>query len=323
MNREIGIGLDLGGTSIKYALATSSGQILKSGHLLSDADADSGQILDNLSDVITEMLNEANGLGVDVRVIGIGTPGNVNIDTGFLMGSTPNFKHWRDINIIESLERRFPIPVFADNDANVMAIGEARLGAGKGYRNLICVTVGTGIGGGFIVNGQLYRGSAFAGGEFGHSLVQADGLECNCGSNGCLEVYASATAMIREYKAFGEGINQKPDDVQINVARLFELYGQGDPAAKKAIDTAIYYLGRGLAASINIFNPEIIVIGGGVADAGDKFIADVRKTAFKYAMRIPRQNVKIVAASLGNKAGFLGAILFAFEQLAIKEKNPV
>lgn len=320
MESHFGIGLDLGGSSVKYALASDSGDIITSGKRNIDAAAKKEIILDELCDVISMLMQKASESNISVSVIGIGTPGNVNIETGFLMGATPNFKHWREINIMESLQKKFPVPVFADNDANVMALGEARLGAGKGYKNIICVTVGTGIGGGFIINGELYRGSAYAGGEFGHSLVIADGLDCNCGANGCLEVYASATAMIREYQNDKRSIDGGSGNTDINVAQLFKLYESGDRSAVKSIDSAIYYLGRGIAASINLFNPEIIVIGGGVAEAGSIFIDKVRAIALKYAMPIPCENVKIVAAKLGNKAGFLGAVSFGFEQLNRSQK---
>jgi len=320
MNERVGIGVDLGGSSIKYALVTEYGQILKSAYRTSDANADKNEIIENLYQAISEMQTCAAQKNLQVKVVGMGTPGNVNLKTGKLMGSTPNFKSWSNINISRELEQKCNLPVFVDNDANVMAVGEARFGAGQGYNNLICVTVGTGIGGGFIVNGELYRGSFYAGGELGHTLVEAKGVKCNCGSRGCLEMYASATAMIRDFKRYAKEINFKPDLNKLNVAYLFELYHKKNDAACRAIDGAIYYLGRGLASAINIFNPEAIIIGGGVADAGDIFISAVRKIAFKYAMPMPQKNVKIIGAKLGNQAGFLGAISFAFSQLS-KLKN--
>jgi glucokinase len=321
MGERAGIGLDLGGTSIKYALATESGKILKQGHLPSDADADKEVIINNLYLSAQEMLDYADTIGQDVQAIGIGTPGNVNLETGWLMGSTPNFKCWSDINIKSEMKKKIKIPAYADNDANLMALGEAQFGAGKGYTNIICVTVGTGIGGGFIINGQLYRGSAYAGAEFGHSLVQADGISCRCGSNGCLEMYASATAMLRDFRQFAQESDFKSETNNLNMAYLFKLREQGNIAAQKAIDSGIYYLGRGLASSINIFNPDVIIIGGGVADAGEIYIDGIRQVAYKYAMEKPKENVKIIGAQLGNKAGFLGAVSFALEQLDFESQD--
>jgi len=315
MNEKIGIGLDLGGTSIKYALGTLNGKIIKQAHLKIDSRAAKAKIIDKMHQCIIKMLKYADQNDLNVSAIGIGTPGNVNVKTGYLMGSTPNFTHWRDINITREINKKIAIPVFVDNDANVMALGEARYGAGKQYKNIVCVTVGTGIGSGFIIDGELYRGAFYAGAEFGHSLVVADGHKCNCGSDGCLEVYASATAMINNYLNLCREQNKKPAGDKINAAYLFNLYHQGDRIARQAIDRASYYLGRGLASAINIFNPEIVIIGGGVAEAGEIFIGKVRETALRYAMTKPKENVKVVMARLGNNAGFLGAISYAFENL--------
>jgi glucokinase len=319
MNERFGIGLDLGGSSIKFALATATGKILKTGYQAIDANADKSEIIENLHHNVCEMKSYAMSKDLKVEVVGVGTPGNVDLKTGKLMGSTPNFKNWKNINISKELGYKCELPVFVDNDANMMALGEARFGAGVGFNNLICVTVGTGIGGGFIINGELYRGAFFAGGELGHTLVETNGIRCNCGGKGCLEMYASATAIIREFKKYAVEIGFDTEGNKINVAYIYNLYHNNNEAARKAIDTAIHYLGRGLASVINIFNPQAIIIGGGVADAGDIYINEVRKTAFEYAMPVPRKYVKILRAKLGNQAGFLGAISFAFSQL--KECN--
>ncbi len=316
MAERLGIGLDLGGTSIKYALATECGRIIKSGYRASNANADKSEIIANLCHAVEEMQNFSEKNKMTVEVIGIGTPGNVDLETGTLMGSTPNFKSWNDVNISREVGQKCGLPVFVDNDANMMALGETRFGSGKGYKNLICVTVGTGIGGGVILNGDLYRGAFYAGGELGHTLVEANGIDCKCGGKGCLEMYASATAMIRYFKKYANETGFVPDKDDLNVAYLFELYNKNNEAARRSIDEAKYYLGRGLASVINLLNPEAIIIGGGVADAGEIFLKGVRETAFKYAMPMPSKNVKIVAAELGNQAGFLGAISFAFGQLA-------
>jgi glucokinase len=315
MNKKVGIGLDLGGSSIKFALATETGEILKTGYQASDANADKSEILENLYKSVCEMKSFARSNDLHVDVVGVGTPGNVDLKTGMLMGSTPNFKNWKDINISKELGQKCELPVFVDNDANLMALGEARFGTGIGFNNLICVTVGTGIGGGIIINGELYRGAFYAGGELGHTLVETNGIRCNCGGKGCLEMYASATAIIREFKKHAVEIGFKTDDKKIDVAYIYNLYHKNNKAARQAIDEAIHYLGRGLASVINLFNPHAIIIGGGVADAGDIYINEVRKTAFEYAMPMPKKNVRILGAKLGNQAGFLGAISFAFTQL--------
>ena len=311
----MGIGVDLGGTSIKYALATESGKILKDGQKPSHAQAAKKVILEDLAMVIQEMQTFARENGHRAEVVGIGTPGNVNIETGLLMGSTPNFRDWRDVFISREINDRTGLPVFADNDGNLMALGEARFGAGRKYRKLICITVGTGIGGGIIIDGLLYRGAGYAGAELGHAVINVEGIPCNCGSRGCLEMYASATAMIKRFADCCRRDQEPIREDSLNAAYLFDLYKKGHRQAKEAIDNGIYFLGRGLASFINIFNPEIIIIGGGVAEAGDIFLDGIRNVSFKYAMEKPSENVRIEGALLGNRAGFLGALAYAFDQL--------
>ncbi len=172
MGDRVGIGVDLGGTAIKYALATESGKILQDGNRPSYSQSDKKSILNQIITAIHEMQKHAQNEGVSAEVVGIGTPGNVDIETGVLMGSTPNFRDWRDVNISEEVQSQVNLPVFVDNDANVMALGEARFGTGRGYKNLICITIGTGIGGGIMIDGSIYRGVACAGAELGHSIIR-------------------------------------------------------------------------------------------------------------------------------------------------------
>jgi glucokinase len=313
------IGLDLGGTSLKYALCTLEGQVLHESSRPSDADKDLQKILDNLADAIRELQEISKKYGESPHVVGIGTPGSVDIENGRLLGSTPNFKFWRDVEITKEIEQRVNIPVFVDNDANVMAIGEAKFGAGKNNKDIICITVGTGIGGAIILGGEMYRGTRYCGAELGHSTIVVDGIQCKCGNYGCLEQYASAPAIVRQYEAYAMDAQMKLEGKQKDVRHIFDLYREADPLAKRAIDEAIYYLGRGIASFINIFNPQIVIIGGGVAEAGEIYIERVRETAFQYAMEMSRQGVEIVAASLGNDAGYLGATAFAHDQF---EKRP-
>jgi glucokinase len=313
--QNIGIGLDLGGTSLKYALCTIDGDIITQGKRPSYAQDNPEKILKNMVEAIIEMKVYAERSGLTPRVVGLGSPGSIDIDRGFLHGSTPNFRFWKNVAIAEELKQRIKLPVFVDNDANMMAFGEFRFGAGRKYRNIICLTIGTGIGGGIFINGQLYRGAACAGSELGHSTVVIDGIACNCGGNGCLEQYASATAIVRQYEAYARDSQIKLNDRHKDVQFLFELYREKDTHARRAIDEAIYYLGRGVASFINIFNPEIIIIGGGVAESGSFYIDKVRQIASKFAMESSLKDVKLVAASLGNTAGYLGAVAYAFERL--------
>ncbi|TFH02984.1 MAG: ROK family protein [Calditrichales bacterium] len=315
MKQKVGIGIDLGGTYIKYALGNQDGEILKEGKRPTDAQADSGRILEQISESIMDMVQFAHENKLSPSVVGIGTPGCVDVSKGMLKGSTPNFKSWKKVDIGLEIEKRVRIPAFIDNDANLMALAEARFGAARGHQNVICLTIGTGIGGGVIINGNLYRGSHYAGAELGHMSIKVNGLKCRCGGQGCLERYTSAPAMIAHYKKFQRGAGQNPGPEGITVKDIFNMFKSGDPYAAKTVEVSTYYLGRGIANLMNIFNPTRIVIGGGVADAGKVYLDKVSETAFAFAMENAKENVKIVKAKLGNKAGYIGAIALAFDQM--------
>lgn len=309
MKSEIGIGIDLGGTSIKSALVSRTGEIIARDQLFIDATSDVDGIFNSIFTAVEGMRKTAVKKNLDVKVIGFGTPGSVDVKRGWLIGSTPNFLHWRNVAITENISKRFSLPVYADNDANLMAIGEMAFGAGKDSANLICLTVGTGIGGGIIIDREIYRGANYAGAEMGHMSINYEGHECNCGGKGCLEQYASATAMIRDYKKITADTKQ-----QIDVKYLFDSSQTGNKAALKIIDDSAFYLGMGIASLINIFNPEKVILGGGVAEAGDVYIGKIRETVNKRAMSAANKGVKIIPAQLGNQAGFMGAVYFAFSQ---------
>ena len=314
VNPKIGIGIDLGGSSIKYALGTDQGEILKENERPSYASEGIEIIINEISEAITEMVGYAKSVGLIPSVVGMGTPGSVDVTTGFLKGSTPNFKHWHDVPIKSKIEKKVCLPIFIDNDANLMALGEAKFGAGIGHQNIICLTIGTGIGGGVILNGELFRGSNFAGTELGHTTIKHDGLKCRCGGKGCLERYASASAMIDLFYKKSLSQNSPIEKDRINVKYIFEQKNLGNSLANEIIEKSTYYLGRGIANFINIFNPTIVIIGGGVAKAGKEYLKKVENVALHYAMDCSKENVKIVAAKLGNKAGYMGALGFAFDQ---------
>jgi len=315
MSNKIGVGIDLGGSSIKYALGTDKGEILIEKKRPSHASEQCEIIINEISEAIVEMINYAKSIGMKCSVVGIGTPGSVDVTKGFLKGSTPNFRCWQNMPIKKEIEKRVNLPVFVDNDANVMALGEAKFGAGIGHKNLICLTIGTGVGGGIVLNGDLFRGSNFSGAELGHMTIKHDGLKCRCGGKGCLERYASASAMIDSFLIKSRDHRSPAVKDKINVKYIFKQKNMGNPIANEVIEKSTYYLGRGIANFINIFNPTIIIIGGGVAEAGKAYLKHVEDIAFQYAMDCAKDDVKIVGAKLGNKAGYLGALAFAFNQI--------
>lgn len=309
MKTQYTLGIDIGGTTIKYGICSSGGRLRGQGAVPTPATAPKQVILKKLNEIVSENLMLAEKEKLTIAAIGIGTPGSVDIHQGYLMGGTPNFKYWRNVSIAKFVMDRFDIPVFVDNDANLMAFGEFMYGAGKDKKDVICLTLGTGIGGGVIINGEIYRGSFFAGAELGHMTINHAGKPCNCGGRGCLERYASATAVIEDYN------RENPSNPVRGTRRIFQLAEQGDSLAQGVIDRFISYLAAGLANITNIFNPEMIIIGGGVSEAGKQFIEKVYQACQERAMPVSFKNVEIVGATLGNRAGILGAGAFALNRL--------
>lgn len=311
------IGLDLGGTFIKYALGTKDGTLIYHDKKPSLSDRGQEEIFNNIFQIIETLLQRARKAGNRVKAVGFGSPGAIDFDRGRLVGSTPNIKHWTDADIRGNIEGRFDLPTFVDNDANVMVFAESRCGAAKGKKNVIALTLGTGIGGGILINNQVYRGDRFAGSELGHMSINFEGPRCDCGGIGCIEQYASAPAMERNYtKKLAQ--SGKAISKELSTVTIFERAKSGEPEAIKTIEDTTIYLGTALANIANIFNPAAIVIGGGVSAAGQPFIEKIDKEMRKRAMDPSVKNLKVVQAKLGNQAGMIGAIRLAAEMLETK-----
>lgn len=306
---QYAVGLDLGGTAIKYGICSAKGEILHESQCPTQADQPAEVILNDLLTAAREAIDIAQKNGTPISAIGMGTPGSVNVESGTLMGNTPNFKLWKNVKIKPWLESRLNLPVWIDNDANMMAFGEARYGAGDGASNVACITLGTGIGGGIVIDNKLFRGSNYAGSELGHMSIRYDGVRCRCGGIGCWEMYASATAMIENYNRL------KPNEEIESTITIFQRYNAGEPEATRVIDEEIQIVSIGVANMLNIFNPQVIIIGGGVSEAGDWFVEAIAEKALPLAMASATANVRIVRARLGNKAGLLGAAAFALSRL--------
>lgn len=302
------IGVDLGGTAIKYGICKSDGTILKEFINDTERNAPVDSILQKISESIKDALQYANKKKIEIAAVGLGTPGLVNIDTGYLMGNAPNFKYWRNVEVKKRLESGLTIPVFVDNDANAMAYGESCFGAGKDFDDLICITLGTGIGGGIIINGELFRGSKYAGAELGHMSIHYNGKKCRCGGIGCWELYASATAMIENY------LIKNPKVKSISPREIFKQYKEGNEIAAQVVKDEVELTGAGLASLVNIFNPQRIIIGGGLSEAGQWFIDQIVQATERRAVKDSFRSVEIVAAQLGNQAGWLGAAALARQQ---------
>ena len=307
---KLSIGIDIGGTSIKSSLVSEEGKIVEelSSPIISESGAE--KIFQSLQKICDFFLKKYASL--NIQTIGIGTPGRVSLKKGCVIEGAYQLPGWKDFPFVERLSASYRIPVFTDNDGNLMSYGEFRFGAGKGAKNAICITLGTGIGGGIIIDKKLYRGSFEYAGEVGHMVIHPQGRLCNCGSLGCWEAYASATGLFRdarEKKFFvkKESINDVKD--------IFKAQSNGDPKAKELITNYIQNLSAGIINLIRIFDTEIFVIGGGISSAKEELFEPLLIAIKKLSRKDSRQNCLIKPAELGNKAGIMGSAIFALDSL--------
>ena len=312
-NNKFAIGIDLGGTSVKYALIEENGRFHAQGSLPSKAEGSAEAVLSQILAGINEMLHFASANGHKVSGIGIGTPGIVD-DAGVVLGGAENIWGWETVPLAGRIETETHLPVQVGNDANLMGLGETMYGAGKNVKNVVFITVGTGIGGAVIIDGKLFNGFANRRTELGHVPLMADGEPCACGSVGCLEHYASASALVRRFKerATSAGI---PFPTDVDGKQIVALYKQGDALATMCLDEHCRFLGHGIGGFINIFSPQRVIIGGGLSEAGDFYIRKIRESTMRHCIDACAANTEIMAATLGNKGGSLGAAALCFPSL--------
>ena len=321
MKEKFNIGVDIGGTNIKYGIVSSSGRKLIS--WIEPCGSASGRkgLLLNLKSGIDSLFLTAEKRKLKINCIGIGVPGTVDVSNGKIVGIPPNLPFMADFSLRKYLGRFYPQRVCVDNDANVMALAEYKFGAAKGYENCICVTLGTGIGSGIILDGRLFRGSSFVGPEFGHTTICYEGVKCHCGNYGCVEKYASEPAMLKRTKELlkkSQGsVLYKLSQGDLNRLKAKDLFAAEklkDKVAQKVIAETAYYLGTALASVVNLINPEIIVIGGGVAlSASTNFFKMIEQEIKIRAFPAATKNLRIVKAKLRNDAGFIGASILEEE----------
>ena len=307
------IGIDVGGTNVKIALVDDKGKIIYSNSVPTYAQMGYEYTVNNIKQAIRDLMKETNTKPSDIQGIGFDFPGQVDYKTG-VVKLAPNIPGWVNVPIAKMIEDEFHIPTRIDNDVRCAALGELKFGAGKGCENFVCITVGTGIGSGLVINGKLVRGAANAAGEIGHIKLQMqDGPICGCGDTGCLEAFASGhsiVAMAQEYLKSGKSTKFREMagvDGEITPYIVAKAAEAGDPVAKRIFEKTGYYIGMGLVSVINLLNPEKVIIGGGVAEAGDLLLEPIRKTIKERAMVIAGNSVEIVPAELGNSAGVIGA----------------
>ena len=258
---------------MKYAVVASSGEVLFSGQLPAFAQDGPEAVLEQLLSGITACREYAAGEGLELAGIGVGTPGVVSADGRTVLGGAENIAGWENIPLADRIEAAAGLPVVASNDANVMALGETLFGAAKGATDVVFVTVGTGIGCGLLIDGRLYRGYRNRGMEMGHITVRSDGEACACGGVGCLEHYASTSALVRRFcELSGNG-----KDADVDGKDVVFFYKEGNPAAVEAMEEHWNYLSHGIASMVNLFAPQRVVVGGGISEAGEFYLEKLRE----------------------------------------------
>ncbi|MBI1976322.1 MAG: ROK family protein [Candidatus Omnitrophica bacterium] len=298
MKKTFAVGIDFGATQIKIGMVNPEGKVLSRKVIATPRDISPLEFGKTAKREISHIISDSGKSGKCVGV-GIGVPGLVQFDKGVVLYLV-NVKGWKKVPLAALLSREVGLPVWVDNDVNAMTLGEFTYGAGRGGKNIVCLTLGTGVGGGIILNGEIYRGTSYAAGEIGHIVIQEQGRECACGGKGCLEAYIGN----RQIMVLGKGRYGSPKEIS-DAARKGDLVAA---AIWKEVGT---HLGVALSSVINLLNPEKIVIGGGVANAGTFLFNEVHETVRKRAMKGPADSVKIVKAQLGEDAGIIGAAVLA------------
>lgn len=310
---NIVLAADLGGTNLRMSAIDCAGEILFQTKSETPRSDSSDAIISAIIGAAKECLQFVNGSGT-VKGVAVAVPGTVNTSKGIILNA-PNLPALNGFPITEALETELGLPGFLENDANAAAIGEKWCGGSKEFNDSICITLGTGVGGGIILGGKLVRGIDGTAGEIGHIGVEPFGAPCGCGSRGCLEQYASATAVVRLLReispSFPNSILDR--DLDYSSEQIFEAGKAGDSLAIEVFRLQGFYLGIALSGLINLLNPEVIVIGGGASAAWELFIPETKRIIGGRTYREPRERAKIIPAEKGDDAGVLGVAHLAFE----------
>lgn len=306
------IGIDLGGTNIVAGVMDSNYKLLAKAKCKTNASRPAREIVTDMARMAREAAQKAGVSMSDVERVGVGSPGTCNAATGIVeYANNLGFDH---VPIKAWLEEELHVPVSIENDANAAALGEALAGAARGARSCVCITLGTGVGGGIILDGKVYSGFNYAGAELGHMVIMVDGEDCTCGRQGCWEAYASATALVRQTR---RAMEAHPDSAMWKIAgsldnvdgrTAFDGMRAGDDAASRVVENYVHYVACGLINVINIFQPEVLCIGGGICKEGETLLKPIREYIFqeRYS-KFCEQQTRLCVAELGNDAGVIGA----------------
>ncbi|MFW6180120.1 MAG: ROK family protein [Spirochaetota bacterium] len=312
------VGLDLGGTNLKGGLVSPRGEV--SGWTVTSPGIEHGpsRIIDEMTALARSLLRTAEQQGTEVCGVGVATPGIIDPEFGGLTGGAENLPGWKNTPFMKTMNRRLGVPVYAHNDVSATVLGELWYGAGAGRKNIIMASFGTGVGGGIVINGELYAGSTGYAGEIGHMVTSVNGRPCACGMRGCWEEYASIRGILRtarELLAAGNGrspLAGLDSRGELTPAAVFEAAARGDPGAGEIVDAVARDTAIGIGSLINIFNPELFIIGGGIASAGEPYLRAIRKHLTDWTLPDAMERADVVPATLGYQAGVIGAAVLVF-----------
>ncbi|MDD5072315.1 MAG: ROK family protein [Candidatus Omnitrophica bacterium] len=291
--------MDIGGTNIRFGIIDGRGKVIARYRMPTLKEQGKYKVIRRLLDAAAGLIKRS---GVKVKAIGAGCPGPLDSKKGEIL-SPPNLPDWRGVRLKKIIERRFRVPVVVENDANCAGLGESVRGAGRRASSMVLLTLGTGIGSAIVLDGKLWTGKGGFASELGHVSIDIKGPKCGCGNRGCLEMYASATAVVRRMKK-----------AEMTAEQTYGAARKGDKLARKIVDETAVYLGAAVANIINALDPEVIVLAGGMAKAGKKYFAKIRKAAKERALKESFKGVRIVPAELGEDAGIIGAAWRAKKQ---------
>ncbi|NLI57341.1 MAG: ROK family glucokinase [Clostridium sp.] len=309
------VGIDLGGTNIAAGLVNMDGNIVYKDSVPTQRERPYQEIIKDMAMLTKKVIEESKVPMEEVKSIGVGSPGTPDCKNGIIVYN--NNLNFRNVPIREEMQKYINLPVYVDNDANCAALAESAAGAAKGTSTSVTITLGTGIGSGIIIDGKVYSGFNFAGGEIGHTVIVVDGEQCTCGRKGCWEAYAAATALIRQTKCAAK---ENPESIinklvdgdldKVDAKTAFDAAKLGDKTGEAVVKQYIRYIAEGVINVINIFMPEVLVIGGGVCKEGDYLLNPLKEivSAGVYSREeIPQTQIK--TAQLGNDAGIVGAAM--------------
>jgi len=319
VQKKLAVGIDIGGTNIRIALVDSSGAIVGILKQPTHADRETAQIMGEIAQGIDKLMGMHNVPRESLCGIGLGAPGFLSIQSGVIHYS-PNLPTAREAPVVSLLQRLTDFPVYLENDANAAAMSEHWVGAGRGSRNLLCVTLGTGVGSGFILNHTIWHGSNDLAGELGHTTLFPEGLPCKCGRKGCLEAYVSATGIVtrtevalREGRSSSLAVFSNKPDTPLSAFTIYEHAERGDRLAREIFEETGRYLAIALANVLNLLDLETVIIGGRVAQAGELLLSPTIHEVSKRALRAPYHPIRIHQAQLGDDAGVIGAAKTVFD----------